>query len=158
MNLPLFLQDSRTPIRYDSWPESLRRPEARRYLATVASGCLQLQATDGHARVQLAPHAQSVIACYLTDMAATNGTSAERGEEDRSRLTHCCSSTLEVHSVLAVPEHWRHPVSLLLQESRLERSQRKQDGMQTTLSPSHPARSSLELTTHTHTHTHTHTR
>jgi len=138
----LFFQDFHAPIHYASWPESLHRPEARQYLTTVASGCLQLQATDGHACVQLSPHAQSVITSYLANMPATNGSSEEEGQ------THCCSSTLEVHSVSALPGHWRHPVTLLLQESRRGRSQ---DGMQTRLS--FPVRSSSHTTPHTHTHT-----
>ena len=145
MQESLFFQDFHAPIHYASWPEFLPRPEARQYLTTVASGCLQLQATDGHACVQLSPHAQSVITSYLANMPATNGSSEEEGQ------TYCCSSVLEVHSVSALPDHWRHPVTLLLQESRRGRSQRKQDGMQTRLS--FPARSSPHAT-HKHTHTH----
>ena len=146
MQKSLFFQDFHAPIHYASWPETLHRPETRQYLTTVASGCLQLQATDGHACVQLSPHAQSVIASYLANVPATNGSSEEEGQ------TYCCSSVLEVHSVSALPGHWRHPVTLLLQESRRGRSQRKQDGMQTCLS--FPARSSPH-TTPKHTHTHT---
>lgn len=41
--------------------------------------------------------------------------------------THCSVLVSEVHSVLAVPEHWRHPVSLLLQE-RNSSPQGKQEG------------------------------
>lgn len=37
----------------------------------------------------------------------------------------------EVHSVLAVPEHWKHPVSLLLQEGN-SGPQGKQEGKDTT--------------------------
>ena len=44
---------------------------------------------------------------------------------------HCSVLVSEVHSVLAVPEHWRHPVSLLLQEGNSS-PQGKQEGKDTT--------------------------
>ena len=110
-------------MRYASWPDSLHRPEGRHYLTTASGGCLQLQATDGHASVQLSPHSQSVITHYLASIPPPSGSSErppeeEEEEEEEEAVTqnHCSVLVSEVHSVLAVPEHWKHPVSLLLQE------------------------------------------
>lgn len=127
------LQKSHTPIHYASWPESLHRPEGRRYLTNVSGGFLQLQATDGHASVLLSPHTQSVIIRYLASIPHPSGNSEGSPEEEAVVQTHCSVLVSEVHSVLAVPEHWRHPVSLLLQE-RNSSPQGKQEGEDTLVS------------------------
>ena len=127
-------QKSRTPVRYASWPDSLHRPEGRRYLTTTSGGCLQLQATDGHASVQLSPHSQSVITHYLVSIPSPSGSNErppEEEEEEAVTQNHYSVLVSEVHSVLAVPEHWKHPVSLLLQEGNSS-PQGKQKGKDTT--------------------------
>ena len=124
-------QKSHTPVRYASWTDSLHRPEGRCYLTTTSGGCLQLQATDGHASVQLSPHAQSVVIHYLASIPLPSGSSERPREEETVTQNHYSVLVSEVPSVLAVPEHWKHPVSLLLQEGN-SGPQGKQEGKDTT--------------------------
>lgn len=128
-------QASYDVLQYAAWPASLALADS--YLHSSPAGGLRLLSTDGVAWAELAGHGQTLTTCHLTRLhrEGEEGVSEDGGNGGAS-LTPSVSEdggrrcgeggggerkrklyvwTTSVHSTAAVPESWRHALSLLLQ-------------------------------------------
>lgn len=133
-------QASYDVLQYAAWPASLARADS--YLHTSPAGGLRLLSTDGLAWAELAEHRQTLTSCHLMRLHREGEEREEGVSEDGGNggasLTLSVSEdgggrcggegggggerkrklyvwTTSVHSTAAVPECWRHALSLLLQ-------------------------------------------